>query len=105
MGSAAGCGGMTALLEAIVLSSNMKNCDRKKDLISLSKLIKMFFFHSGAREFATSWYLPIQGCGSAFTFCGSGSSCFFYADSDPAKKIVKISYELSVVEKNNNKTG
>ena len=34
MGSAAGCGGMTALLEAIVLSSNMKNCDRKKDLIS-----------------------------------------------------------------------
>ena len=33
-----------------------------------------------------------QGCGSAFIFCGSGSSCFLNANPDPALK--------TVVEKN-----
>ena len=27
-----------------------------------------------------------QGCGSAFIFCGFGSSCFLNADTDPALK-------------------
>ena len=113
MGSAAGCGGMTALLEAIVLSSNMKNCDRKKDLIStvldwigiFVKVNKTVFF--SIPELVSSQPLSIflSRAVDPHSLSAAGSSCFFYADSDPAKKIVKISYELSVVEKNNNKTG
>ena len=37
-----------------------------------------------------------QGCGSAFFFCGSGSSCSSYADSDPARSGSRSSFKNGV---------
>ena len=37
-----------------------------------------------------------QGCGSAFFFCGSGSSCSSYADSDPARFGSRSSFKNGV---------
>ena len=52
------------------------------------------------RSIYPGWWYDLwgfeQGCGSAFIFCGSGSSCIFNADPDPAVFSMRIRIRILI---------